>query len=155
MTQRSKSTLFLIEQLIVIAVFAICAAACVSILTAAYFYADDSSATSNAVIKAESAAEIFKATGGDVTVIADMLGGSAEPNTSFGCIVTVYYDSLWEVCFPFDASYVLRISSVETSNTARDLTLIAGSVSVERVSGEELIFFPIAARTENEVMQSE
>jgi len=39
MVRRSRSTLFLMEQLIVIAVFAICAAACVKILTTSYFMA--------------------------------------------------------------------------------------------------------------------
>jgi len=153
MTQRSKSTLFLIEQLIVIAVFAICAAACISILTTAYFYTKDSAATNNAILKAESAAELFKATGGDYNHVADMLGGSSSRDSSFASMVTVYYDSLWNTCTSFEASYVLRMFVVETSNTAPDFTLIAGNVTVERVSGEELIFFPVAARAESGVMR--
>ena len=61
MKWRSRSTLFLMEQLIAIAVFAICAAVCVKILFVAHQKTVDAVDTRYALIIAENAAEIFKA----------------------------------------------------------------------------------------------
>ena len=149
MTQRSKSTLFLIEQLIVTAVFAICAAACISILTAAYFYATDSQSSGNAILKAESAAEIFKATGGDIIVTAEILGGAAETTgagQSGAVYATVYYNHSWHISNESNASFVLRISAAGTSYPSLGIILSSGDITVERITGEQLVAFPIAAR---------
>ena len=149
MTQRSKSTLFLIEQLIVTAVFAICAAACISILTAAYFYATDSQSAGNAILKAESAAEVFKATGGDIFITADILGGVAQAGGvghSGAVYATVYYDHSWQLSNESGASYVLRISSAGTSYPSLGLILASGGVTVERITGEQLVAFSVSAR---------
>ena len=149
MTQRSKSTLFLIEQLIVTAVFAICAAACISILTVAYFHATDSKAAGNAILKAESAAEIYKATGGNLNLIAEILGGVVESgrDSHTGAVnATVYYNQAWQISNAATASYVLRISSVETLYPSLGILLESGNIIVERVTGEQFVNFPIAAR---------
>jgi len=148
MTNRSKSTLFLIEQLIVIAVFAICAVACISILTASYFYANDGSAVSNAIIKAESGAEVFKVTGRDFSAAADILGGST---TSEGLgadgvsVLSVFYDKSWQICSENNANYVLHLI-IESVQGAADFEIITGRVTVRRISGEELISLKVAAR---------
>ena len=145
MTHRSKSTLFLIEQLIVIAVFAICAVACISILTSAYFTANDSKATSNAILVAESGAEVFKATGGDANAVALILRGSPGIVGTSGIFVTVFYDSSWQVCGETGASYVMHIMA-DTMTRSQDFSLIQGELSVSKITGEELVAFPIAAR---------
>jgi len=150
MTNRSKSTLFLIEQLIVIAVFAICAVACISILTAAYFNANDSKATSHAILKAESAAEVFKATGGNERAVMEILGGTRGEKYDYSVrqffpAVTVYYDSAWQVSNEENASFVLLIA-VYPSTTGLD-TFVLSDLTVEKITGEELVAFPLAART--------
>jgi hypothetical protein len=61
---KSKSGPFLIELLTVITVFAVCAAICVRLFTAAHLTARDSQDLSRAVNLARNAAEEFKATGG-------------------------------------------------------------------------------------------
>jgi len=142
MTHRSKSTLFLIEQLIVIAVFAICAVACISILTAAYFNANDSSAKSNAVLKAESAAEVFKAIGNDIDTTKNILGGINGVRYNYPG-VTVFYDSYWQVTNENNASYVLHIGYYPIGT---DNTLIIADLTVDRITGEQLVIFPLAAR---------
>ena len=149
MTQRSKSTLFLIEQLIVIAVFAICAAACISILTVSYFFATDSQSAGNAILKAETAAEIFKATGGDLYMIAEMLGGSVESgrDSHTGAVhAAIYYNNAWQISNAPTASYVLRIYSAGTLYPSLGIRLEYGGISVERITGEQFIAFPLAAR---------
>jgi len=148
MTNRSKSTLFLIEQLIVIAVFAICAVACISILTASYFYANDGSAVSNAIVKAESGAEVFKVTGSDFGKAADILGGkttSESLGTAGVSVLSVYYDSSWQICDESNASYVLHLI-IESAQGTQDFEVITGRVTVSRNTGEELISLKVAAR---------
>jgi len=142
MTHRSKSTLFLIEQLIVIAVFAICAVACISILTAAYFNASDSRAKSNAVLKAESAAEVFKAIGNDIDTTMNILGGINGVRYNYPG-VTVFYDSYWQVSNENNASYVLHIGYYPTGTGN---TLIIADLTVDRITGEQLVIFPLTAR---------
>jgi len=142
MTQRSKSTLFLIEQLIVIAVFAICAVACISILTAAYFNARDTKSTSNAILRAESAAEVFKATGGDVSTVRFILEGTHGIKSGYPS-VAVYYDNIWQISDEDNASYVLHIAYYPTAGSN---ALVMAELTVERIDGDELVAFPLAAR---------
>ena len=148
MTQHSKSTLFLIEQLIVIAVFAVCAVACISILTAAYFNANDSQATNHAMQKAESCAEVFKVTGDDFGAIANIMGGtttSAGLGISGVAVVAVYYNSSWQISNESNANFVLRLI-IESALNIHDHSLIQGKVIVERISGEELVSLTVAVR---------
>ena len=143
MNNRSRSTLFLIEQLIVIAVFALCAAACTRILTAAYFSARDSRDMSNALHAAESAAESYKATGGDIGKVAEIMGGiSGSVDGSKAAIV--YYDDQWFVCSEGNASYKLLL--VNERLLTDDAQLLSGELSVEKLSGEAILAFTVAAR---------
>jgi len=148
MTNRSKSTLFLIEQLIVIAVFAVCAVACISILTASYFYANDSNAISHAIVKAESGAEVFKVTGSDFEAAANILGGrttSESVRTGGVSVLAVYYDSTWQISNEENASFALNLI-IEAAEGAQDFDVITGHVTVRRTTGEELISLKVAAR---------
>jgi len=146
MNNRSRSTLFLIEQLIVIAVFALCAAACARILTSAYFSATESRDLGNALHVAESGAECFKAANGDLGKVAQVLGGSTESNyPEYGASsAVVYYDSQWHVCAEDNADY--RLLLITERDPPPDLTLIKGSLIVEKLTGEEIISFTVAAR---------
>ena len=152
MINRSKSTLFLIEQLIVIAVFAICAVACISILAAAYFNANDSGAVSNALLKAESGAEVFKATGGDLFATGDIIGN--PDSAGYGAFrletgpskLGIFYNKDWQLCEPGDASFILSIVTDANGSNTSDLQLITGTLTVERITGEELVAFPVVAR---------
>ena len=150
MTNRSKSTLFLIEQLIVIAVFAICAAACISILTAAYFYTNDSKAANHAVLKAESGAEIFKASGGDYGKITELLRGIAGTDINGNSSITVFYNGLWQVSTITEAEYFMIIISEDPQQFANNHTLSTSILTVNKITGEELVSLPLAARVEKE-----
>jgi len=155
MAQRSKSTLFLIEQLIVVAVFAICAAACISILTAAYFYTVDSAAASNAVIKAESAAEIFKATGGDHIAVGEFMGGTVMPPATDGgaaSSVAVYFNKQWQPCSISEAGFILNLVVDDNIQFYPEFSIITGNLTVRRITGEFLISFPLTARSGSGVM---
>jgi len=150
MTQRSKSTLFLIEQLIVVAVFALCAVACVSIMVAAYVNANESHTLSHALHKAESGAEVFKATSGNANAIANILGGvsSGDIHDSIPSSIIVYYDHDWQTINhnTEDAQYILTIMFDKPQQTTGELRLVTGQLNINRATGEELITLPLTAR---------
>ena len=143
MRNRSKSTLFLIEQLIVIAVFAICAAACISILSNAYFLARDTRDVSNALLVAESLAESFKATSGDLEATAEISGGNLK-SIDGAETVAMFFNNEWLPSNEDTAQYILHLRS--DTQTPNQQTLLTGTLTVTRTGGDELLTFPIATR---------
>ena len=116
-----KSGLFLMELLIVITVFAVCAAICVSIFTEAYLTAAHTRDVSRAVNEARSAAEAFKATG--------RIPGA------------VYYNSDWQPCQEDGASFVVWLEPDGGSGLIPTCT-----VRVQQVTGETLVSLTAASR---------
>ena len=141
--KRSKSSLFLMEQIIVIAVFSVCAAACVKILTASYYTAKDTRDMGNAILAAENAAECYKARQGDFGKVAAILGGSVE-NSGSSASVVVYFNKEWRVCEQKDAAYVMRI--IENLPARGAGTMASGKLTVDRTYESEttLVSFPVA-----------
>ena len=144
MNRRSRSTLFLMEQLIVVAVFAICAAACVRILSASYFMATETKEMNNAIRVAESSAESYKATEGDLQKTAEVLGGSTV-SINGSTAAVVFYDKDWHVCSESDAQYMLRMVKEPTADAPA--TLHSGVLSIEKLTGELILTFPVSATT--------
>ena len=137
MNARSRSTLFLMEQLMVITIFAVCASICVKIFIGSYLMASDARSTNQALVVAKNGAECFKACG-DVQKTAAVLG--AAP----GSADAVYYDAGWQVCGEKEAVYALRFKSpAPDENTA--LPLLCG-VSVEKMTGEKLVGFTVSTQ---------
>ena len=148
MNSRSKSTLFLIEQLIVVAVFAISAAACITILASAYFTSVEMRDLRKAILVAENVAETFKATNGSTFSVAIVLGGEDKIVTKSNgedLVTTVYYDCDWQVTYISNATYKLELTqTIATPNKPH--TVVSGGLVVSKLTGEEIIAFPIAAR---------
>ncbi|MCL1807192.1 MAG: type II secretion system GspH family protein [Oscillospiraceae bacterium] len=97
---RSKSGLFLIELLVVITVFALCAAFCVRIFTSAYLAGIKSRDVSRALNIAKSAAEAYKVTG-DAARSASLAAGEDQFTVYFTpvedapvptCVISVVLD---------------------------------------------------------------
>jgi type II secretory pathway pseudopilin PulG len=147
MSKRSRSTLFLIEQLIVIAIFAVCAAACVSILTVSFISARESSDKSGAILTAESAAESFKAVSGDLDRVAAILGGVRVSEGNNDKLI-IHYDERWQAVDESDAQFILRMIRINENSPQ---TLIYVRLSVESIAGEEILSFPVIARAATEV----
>ena len=144
--RRSRSALFLMEQLIVVAVFALCAEACVRILTASYFMATETRDLSNALRTAESAAECYKAVSGDIGKLAEVLGGSEGYDGTGAAII--YYDNDWLVCDANDAMFMLRV--VGGLPNAGLPTLLSGDLTIEKVTeepSETIVALKLAANT--------
>ena len=151
MGERSKSTLFLMEQLIVIAVFAVCAAVCVNIIVSSYLMTVEAVNTKNALIISESAAETFKATGGDIRRVAEILSGSVNNYNSYTSYYSYYDDNLffvyyninWQPCSREQASFVLHLARTDTEHQL----VIFGDIAVhKKEAGDELMRLPIAVR---------
>ena len=145
MDRRSRSTLFLMEQLIVVAVFAICAAACVRILTASYYMANETRDISNAIEAAENGAERYKAVSGDISKTAELLGGRPVDIEGAAAAV-IYYNKDWRVCAEKDAVYLLSLKS--GGSVSGQATLLSGELSVEKLGGDVIIAFPLAANAD-------
>ena len=138
---RSKSTLFLMEQLIVILIFAICAAVCVQIFVSSYLTTVESKDRSNALIAAESCAESYKATFGNLAETAELLGGELSPEAD---AIAVLYDKQWQVCGEADAVYILRLTA---ARPAADSSLVLGDIFVfKNTDKEAIVAFTTAAR---------
>ena len=123
---QSKSSLFLIEQLIVIAVFAICAAVCVKIFAESYILSSAGADINNALLIAKNGAESFKAASGDMDVTAQFLGVNINKGG-----LHVYYDHTWRPCEEEDALYMLRLVPYNGAENESSLTFC--QLSVERL----------------------
>ncbi|MCL2004153.1 MAG: hypothetical protein FWG72_09160 [Oscillospiraceae bacterium] len=135
MNGRGKTSLFLMELLIAITVFAVCAAVCTAIFTDAFLTAKDAGDLNYALIAAKNGAETYKTVKSPEETAAVLGGGALGPGSA-----AVYYDGSWQVCGEPDAAYVLRLNA---GLSAAPPFLCA--LSVEKITGEEIIAFTVAA----------
>lgn len=89
-TERSRTTLFLIELAIALGVFAFCAAVCLGVFGTAKRLTRESEALNGASVAAQSAAECYKAADGDLAACAALLDAKAENG-----VLTLNYDENW------------------------------------------------------------
>ena len=87
----TRSGLFAIELLIAVGVFSLCAAICVGLFVRSEVMSQDSADLNHAVSEARSAADCFKAAGGDLERTAELTGGRVVENTIY-----VSFDANWE-----------------------------------------------------------
>ena len=90
---RSKSGLFLMELIIVIMFFSLSAAICMQIFANAKVKADYSRDVTNAAFVAESVAEIYKESNGNLESVAEKYKGTFETNA----ILVIHFDKEWQV----------------------------------------------------------
>ena len=124
------------EQIIVILVFAVCAAVCVRLFFASYTMTNESSDINNALLAAKNGAECYKAAGGDADKVAELLAGVSD-----GTSVAVYYDNNWQACQADSAAYVMSFS-----NDPDEPLINLSDISVAKITGEEIIDLTVAAR---------
>ena len=74
---RNKTSLLLMEQLVMVLVFALAAALCLNAFVAADRISQETARRDEAVLLAQNAAEILKATSGDAEGVAQMLEADA------------------------------------------------------------------------------
>ena len=138
---KSKAPLALMEQMIMVLVFALAAALCLRV----FVWSDDRSrageAQDRAVLLAQNAAEVCKADGGDWDLLERKLGGEALGT----CWTALYGASLESVAAAEDAVYevVVRPEAAEVPGLGR------ATVSVFELDGGALLFqLPVAWQEE-------
>jgi len=140
----SGSGLFLIELLFGLMIFALTAAVCLQIFVGSHQISSESSNLNRAVVRAQSAAECFKATHGDLEETARLLNGhfSKDQNAAFQ-----YFDSDWNVVHEFspdsggtmaNAGYTLGIGRFSEQDGYID-----GGVVVRDNSGNLIFSIPV------------
>lgn len=110
--QRSKGSIMLLELILCIMIFSLCAAASISIFAQSHGEAKNARALSAACIKAQSAAEAFKAAKGRVYEAARLMDGVCPGNFHFN----VFFNDEWEQC---------------EENSAKKLTLTISDAQAE------------------------
>jgi len=89
----TKTSLFLIELMISLLLFAFCAAICVQIFYASNKRTNSAENLSKAVFHATTVAELYKASGGDIEAVSK----SFEVSQSFYAngVLSIYFDENW------------------------------------------------------------
>ena len=119
---RSKAPLSVIEQLIMLLIFALAAAVCLRAFAWADAASRHSSDCDRALIEAQSAASVIRQTGGDVDAAAALWGGRVRD----GCWL-IAYDAHWNRT-DGEGDMVLKVTPADT----RIALLGRAGVSVER-----------------------
>ncbi|MDR0446521.1 MAG: hypothetical protein LBH17_05775 [Oscillospiraceae bacterium] len=118
----AKTSLFLVELIIALLLFAFCAAVCIQIFRGASTRVNNSEALSRAVFEATAAAELYKAHGGDMRKTADEYDDAVinEADDS----LTIHFDEAWEpapATTPATADFTLTLR--ETQDGAAEIII--------------------------------
>lgn len=103
-TRGSRTSLFLMELLLVLLFFSIASAVCVRVFTAAKLKSEASANLTAATFAAQSAAESWKSVDGNLEATAKSLSGKASQNR-----LLVAYDAQWKPCNKNAAEFVLTL----------------------------------------------
>lgn len=133
---RSKAPLVLMEQLVMVLVFALAAALCVQVFVLSDQTSRSHEARDRAVVAAQNAAENLKGCGGDYAAAAARCGGDWN-----GSMWGISYDEAWQVCSDQgQAAYHVLVTPAESG---RDL-LGQAQVTVYTAEGDVLFSIPVA-----------
>lgn len=109
--QSKKSSLFLMELIIVLFFFALCSAVCVNIFAKAKIINEQSYELNKSIIASENAAQCFKAANSDIGKLADLLNGTTQGN-----IIIIGYDKNWQNAELANAAYIMKINIENSTN---------------------------------------
>ena len=114
----TRSGLFAIELLIAVGIFSLCAAICVGLFVRSEIISQDSADLDRAVTEARSAAECFKAAGGDLEETARLTGGELAQDA-----LHLRYDENFElVLTPVqEDGYISAVLSVRRTNADEEI----------------------------------
>ena len=143
---RNKTTLVLIEQIVMILVFLLAATVCVRMFVLSETLSKRNEATDRAVLKAQNAAELLKSAGISGYVRETGAVQTAEERYA------VFYDSAWNpVSSEQQAVYTLNVSYGEDKENG----LWRAKVSVASETEEILFEIPVTGQSEREVAGNE
>lgn len=136
----SKSGLFLFELIVVIFLFTISSAVCISIFAKSYTFSTDSENLTMSSMKAETVAEVFKKSDGDADAIIEAVNANSdtynmimsENNGSDEFIMNFYFDEMWENTDDHNAVYTITLTKTIESWTKTG-ELVSGNITVNSV----------------------
>lgn len=100
---KSKSALFLMELVITILFFSLCAAICMQLFVQTHLLGEKTKELNHAVSIAQGFAEVMRGTDGDIASIMALYPEAVSDGETF---FEVYYDENFEVCDYLSAKYV-------------------------------------------------
>jgi len=126
-----KSSLFLLELIIVLFFFSLCTAICVNIFAKAKTLSTQSYELNNSVLVVQNAAECFKATDADAREIALLLGGIQNNN-----VVSVTYNENWNTTKSSNYTYklIININTTQKNMASADLNVIKNTATLYSLS---------------------
>ena len=130
--QKSKAPLNLMEQVVMILIFAFAAALCVQAFVLADTMSKEAYARDKAAMISQTMAETVKSQHGDMEKAAVLLGEMAEA-TQEGLFM--FYDSAWEATDKASAKYIICMEVKEA-----DDYISKGEINVLAAEEEEIIF---------------
>lgn len=140
---RSKAPLVMMEQVIMVLIFALAAALCLQTFVLAGKMSDRLEAENRAVVEAQNAAETLKA--GGLSKYMEEYGANQKENS-----YVVLFDENWGIVREEEqAEYFITLSFEETENPY----VWRANIVVAVIGGEELFSLPVAGQAE--VMQNE
>lgn len=139
---KAKAPLSLIEQTVMILIFALAGALCLRVFVWADGHSRDNAQRDQALLLAQNAAQVLKSEGGDYAAAAEVYGGAWD-----GRRWTVFYDAGWQqtsgentyrlsaVPEPEEVEYLGRAAVEVTDRNGRQLARL--SVAWQEVVGDE------------------
>ena len=104
---KSKTSLFLMELIITILLFAACGAVCVRLFVTSYVMTQDTVELNEAVSIAQGFAEVMRGTDGDIESVLEHYPSAVRGGDGF---FEVFYDEDFNVCEFSNASYVSDVT---------------------------------------------
>ncbi len=142
---RNKSTLVMIEHIVMLLVFVLAATVCVRMFVLSEKLSRKYEATDRAVLVAQNAAEVLKKGGIPAFAKEEGVMQTGE-NTR-----EVFYDKNWKVTDRESAEYTLAVESLPEESGF----LFRAEITVLTDEGEVLFRLPMAGQTETEVAADE
>lgn len=131
----SKAPLALMEQILMLLVFALSAALCLQVFALSGKISHGMEDRAFAVTEVRNAAESIKISGGDFEKHAELFGGKAEEESW-----KAFYDEEWKTVSESEAVYIVEAVSLETENPL----LGAAEVGAFEKNGKELFKLKVA-----------
>lgn len=141
---KSKAPLFLMEQLIMILVFALTAAFCLQGFALASRISLHQEMQSKSAIVVQNAAELLKSTSGDLSASASRMGGFVADNTW-----SIPYDASWQVLSSSEEStYLLSVSICDSEDP------YLGIANIQMMYDHNIIFTITTAWQEDDIYEN-
>ena len=133
---RSKSPLALMEQVVMVLVFALAAALCLRVFVFSDQASGRNEAVDRAVLEAQNAAETIKSAG-DIGGLKETMGAQIDDQA----VLAVYYDEEWKPASVETAAYRLLVKETDADVSG----LRTAEITVDDGTGENVLFsIPVA-----------